>query len=258
MLGYIYTGSLTAVKRNFDLQTAFEIWRGADFLSLSLLQDEVTDQIEGMVNLKRAARVYAFALAPDVNSQRLARAASKHVIDDFGETWAGPHVGNLEFEAQMKLIREVRARLGPATVVRTAKQALSLRKRTELERAGWASHVRAMVDAIEEDLVKVLAKSLPEVVVSKDFVGLIDGVGFSTDALEWILSLVVQGLNDANAAGSYQALVGSVLLREEGILMDVSPRSVWSFLTFEPGLSADHRRSSRRRPVCSCRTPSAS
>lgn len=177
-----------------------------------------------MVNLKRAARVYAFALAPDVNSQPLARAAARYVVDDFGETWACPHIGNLNFDHQRRLVEDVRARLEPATLVRTAKQALSLRKRTELERAGWASHVRAMVDGLEDDLVRVLGKALGEVVVSEAFVGLIDGVGFSTDALEWILALVVKGLTDANAASSYQALVGSVLLREEGILMDVSDR----------------------------------
>ena len=58
---------------------------------------------------------------------------------------------------------------------------------------------------------------------------LIDGVGWSTDVVEWILEMVLKGLGEKNAPGVYQELVGSVLLREGGILMDV--RSSTSFPT---------------------------
>lgn len=214
ILGYIYSGTLEFSKRKYDLATAFEIWRGAAFLGLQSLQEEVEVHIEEMANLQRAGRIYNFALAPDVNSQRLARCVAPWVLDRFGDVWGGPHVGNLEYEAQKKLVRDVCGRIKPESVTGVAKMLLGLKKKLELEKAMWAAHVGAMLGAIEDELVLVLGRSLGQVVLSKGFVELVDGVGFSTDVLEWILELLVRGLREQTAPEAYQALVGSVLLRE--------------------------------------------
>lgn len=215
VLGYCYTGTLDFGNRTFDLTTAFEIWRAAAYLSLSFLQEEVETKIEQMLNLARAPRIYAFALASDVNSQRLARAASPLVVNQFAETWNAPHIGNLEYTAQRKLVAAVCETISPLTVASIGKGSFTLRKKLELDRASWAEHVRAMLDAIDDRIKTQLAKNLAEVVVSPGFVGLVDGQGFSTDVLEWLVSeLVVSSLTEAKAPDTYQCLVGLVLLRE--------------------------------------------
>ncbi|GAA5967666.1 hypothetical protein JCM21900_006735 [Sporobolomyces salmonicolor] len=221
VLGYIYTGTLDFSNRNFDLTTGFEIWRCAAFLSMSALQDEIESKVAAMLTPQRAPRIFSFSHAHDVNSQALAKLALPLVLDHFDEMWATPYIGNLEYDPQDQLVKQLRARIAPNTVARLARQTSSLRKRIELERAGWARNVEAMVDAVEEKLVAILAEGLPEIVVSPGFIDLIDGVGFSTDVLEWILTLVVKGLREEKAPTAYQAIVGSVLLREEGILADV-------------------------------------
>lgn len=228
VLGWIYSGTLDFSNRTFDLGTAFDIWRCAAYLSLVHLQHEVEIKIEGMLTLKRAGRIYSFSLAPDVNSLALQRAAGTIVVDHFGDIWNSPTVGNLEFHQQERLVSEVCAKINAACVTAVAKDSFTLRKRIELEKAGWASHVAAMLDAVDDRVRQVLGGNIGEVVLSPAFVDLIDGIGFSTDALAWLLELVVGGLSESNAASVYQALVGSVLLREEGILMDVpcSERSV--------------------------------
>ncbi|GAA6020885.1 hypothetical protein JCM10207_003176 [Rhodosporidiobolus poonsookiae] len=220
VLGYIYAGTLDFSARKFDLTTACEIWRCAAYLAMSSLQAEIETKIVGMLNLARAPRIFAFAHAADVGQPRLAKAALPLVLDRFEETWAGPCIGHLPYDVQKQLVRHICAAIKPDTVAKVARKVSSLRKRMDGDRSVWADHVRSMLEAIEEELVAVLAADLSATIASTGFVDLIDGVGFSTDVLEWILTLVVKGLVETKAAEAYQALVGSVLLREEGILAD--------------------------------------
>ena len=71
-----------------------------------------------------------------------------------------------------------------------------------------------MLDAIDERLKAQIGKSLTEVVASTGFVELVDGIGFSSDVLEFVLEMAVGSLTEAKAPEAYQSLVGSVLLRE--------------------------------------------
>ncbi|GAA5997719.1 uncharacterized protein JCM10292_006766 [Rhodotorula paludigena] len=221
ILGYIYSGTLDFSPRKFDLATTFEIWRGAAFLAMDGLQSDIEDRILDMLTPQRAARILDFAHSPDVSSERLIAAAAPLVAEHFHEAWcATPHVGNLPYEAQKALVRRVCDAVSPAKLAHVATRLSKARRRLEPERAPWAEHVRSMLDAVEETLVRVLGRDLPGVVASDGFVDLINGVGFSCDVLEWLLSLVVKGLTEASAPRAYQALVGTVLLREEGIFAD--------------------------------------
>ncbi|SCV67541.1 BQ2448_5152 [Microbotryum intermedium] len=220
ILGYVYSGTLHFSSRKFDLTTALEIWRGATFLGLDHLQEQAEVSIESMMTPSRAARIYRFALAPDVRSARLARDALQVITDHFGQVWDSAYIGTLDYPAQKALFHQVCSGITAETSTSVVKQALQLRKRIEANRHGWVHHIRAMLDAVEEHLIEVLSRDLAAVVTSVSFVDLIDGVGFSADALEHLLELVVRGLAESRACATYQALVGSVLLREEGILID--------------------------------------
>ncbi|TNY23441.1 hypothetical protein DMC30DRAFT_347309 [Rhodotorula diobovata] len=221
VLGYLYTGTLDFSPRKFDLATSFEIWRCAAFLSLATLQSAIEAKALAQLNLARAPRILAFAHAPDVSSVRLAAAATPLVVEQFDTAWtATPHVGHLAYDVQKELVRRVCDRVQPARVADAASRVARARRQLEPERAPWTEHVRGMLDGVEEALLGALAQSLPEVVASRGFVDLIEGVGFSTDVLEWLLTLVVKGLREAKAPRAYQALVGSVLLRESPLTAD--------------------------------------
>jgi len=224
VLGYMYSGTLDFSNRTFNLDTVFETWRCAAFLSMSTLQDELEGRIVAMVTPQRAPRIYQFAHSPDVNSNLVATTALPLVVDHFEETWATPYIGTLEFDPQMELVTKVRSLVTPITVAKFSRQTRKLRKKVEFEKAGWARNVESMLEAVEKKLVSVIANRLPEIVASPGFIDLVDGVGFSSDVLEWLLLQVFNKdeLQEKNAPMAYQALVGSVLLREEGIMIDVS------------------------------------
>ncbi|GAA5904309.1 uncharacterized protein JCM6883_006443 [Sporobolomyces salmoneus] len=222
VLGYMYTGTLDFSNRTFNLETVFETWRCAAFLSMSTLQDELEVKIVSMITPQRAPRIYQFAHASDVNSAVLARSTLPVIIDHFDEMWATPYIGTLDYDPQMELVTKLRSTITPLTVAKVSRQTRKLRKKLEIERAGWSRNVEAMLEAVERRLVTIIANQLPEIVVSPGFVDLVDGVGFSSDVLEWLLLQVFDKdeLREKNAPLAYQALVGSVLLREQGIMVD--------------------------------------
>ncbi|CDR48050.1 hypothetical protein NBRC10512_001222 [Rhodotorula toruloides] len=219
VLGYLYSGTLDFSTRSFDLSTAFELWRCAAFLGLSTLQDELEDWVCSTLTTQRAARVFAFAHAPDVGSNRLASAAMPHLVERLDPTWvATPHVGEVDYEAQKKLVRAACDNVKPDNAASLAVQVAACRRK--LAASSWAEHVRAMLEAVEAQLVAVMANNLDGVVRSASFGDLVDGVGFNSDVLEWLLGLLVKGLTESQAAQAYQVLVEKVLLREKGLRAD--------------------------------------
>lgn len=123
-------------------------------------------------------------------------------------------VGTLDSANRMHLVEAVTSNVSAQSVTEIAKQCFSIRKRLDVERAEWASNVKEMLEILEGEVSKALGKDLLSVVTSPAFVSLVDGVGFSTDVLEFILEMVLARLREDNAAQSYQALVGSLELRE--------------------------------------------
>jgi hypothetical protein len=151
--------------------------------------------------------------------------------------WATPYIGTLDYDPQMELVSKLRSMINPSSVAKISRQTRKLRKRIELERSAWARNVESMLEAIERKLVSIIANHLPETVASPGFIDLVDGVGFSSDVLEWLLLQVFdkEELQAKNAPLAYQSLVGSVLLREQGIMVDVSFHLVFLLLIVSLG-----------------------
>jgi hypothetical protein len=233
----MYTGTLDFSNRTFNLETVFETWRCAAFLSMSTLQDELELKIVSMLTPQRAPRIHQFAHSPDVNSTVLSKSTLPIVVDHFDEMWATPYIGTLDYDPQMELVSKLRSMINPSSVAKISRQTRKLRKRIELERSAWARNVESMLEAIERKLVSIIANHLPETVASPGFIDLVDGVGFSSDVLEWLLLQVFdkEELQAKNAPLAYQSLVGSVLLREQGIMVDVSFHLVFLLLIVSLG-----------------------
>ncbi|KAA1065265.1 hypothetical protein PGT21_008929 [Puccinia graminis f. sp. tritici] len=227
-LGYLYCGTLDFSNRNFDLSTAMQIWRSAQYLGLELLREEVEAKISDMCHnfkdsckscISRIGRVYAFSLALDVASKRLEKAAEPFVVQQFGTIW-NKAIGELHYEAQTHLVDMVCLSIDPNTVIGAIQGSKRLKDRLASERSDWADHLLSMLEPVDEQIGVVLQQKFPAVVTSKGFLDLLVGVGFSNDVLERALILMVQKLTDENAAETYQVLVGQVLLREDGLPMD--------------------------------------
>lgn len=231
-LGYLYTGTLSFSNRTFDLSTAMQIWRSAQYLGLDQLRDEAEVRIMRMCHnfkdvcsscVTRIGRVYCFSLAPDVESKRLQELTSKPTVEAFGEIWC-KDIGELDYERQTKLVELVCTGIDPNTTVDVIRNSKRLRERIGNERTQWADHLLSMLDPIDSRVATVLRKKFPAVVTSKAFQALLEGVGFSNDVLERLLTILTDNLAEDTAAETYQVLVGQVLLRDEGIPMDARAR----------------------------------
>lgn len=227
-LGYLYCGTLDFSNRTFDLSTAMQIWRSAQYLGLDLLREEVEAKISDMCHnfkdtckscISRIGRVYAFSLSPDVASKRLQKAAEPLVIQHFGLIW-NQAIGELHYEAQTHVVDLLCLTIDPNTVIDAVRGSKRLKERLANERSEWADHLLSMLEPVDQQIGVVLQQKFPAVVTSKGFLELFVGVGFSNDIVEKALMLVVDHLTDENAPETYQVLVGQVLLREEGLPMD--------------------------------------
>ncbi|PLW17541.1 hypothetical protein PCANC_08028 [Puccinia coronata f. sp. avenae] len=227
-LGYLYCGTLDFSNRNFDLSTATQIWRSAQYLGLELLREEVEAKISEMCHnfkdtckscISRIGRVYAFSLALDVASKRLEKAAEPFVVQHFGLIW-NKAIGELHYEAQTHVVDLVCLSIDPNTVIGAIQNSKRLKDRLANERSDWADHLLSMLEPVDEQIGVVLQQKFPAVVTAKGFLDLLVGVGFSNDVLEKALITMVQKLTDESAAETYQVLVGQVLLREDGLPMD--------------------------------------
>ncbi|GAA5982293.1 hypothetical protein JCM10908_004818 [Rhodotorula pacifica] len=217
VLGWMYGGSLQSLARKFDLETACEIWRCAAFLSADTLQRESEEQLVAMLSTTRAARILAFARAADVRSGRLASHAMDYLVAHFDSAWStSPHVGQLSYTDQTTLVSRVGECVTVHNVVSMSIRLATCKRALPHHSAPWVQHVRAMLDGVEERVVTTLQTDLAYVLRSTAFLHLIDGIGFNNDVLEWLLGLIIKGLDEANAPRAYQTLLSDVLRREVG------------------------------------------
>lgn len=227
VLGWMYGGSLQSIDRRFDLDTACSIWRCAAFLAADSLQQEVEEQLVAMMSSTRAARILAFARADDVRSEELAAKAMEYLVERFDSSWtASPHVGELSYADQSALVQCVGDRVTAGNLVATSVRLAACRRALPHYSTLWVEHVRAMLEGVEDSFVAVLKADLAHVVRTTAFLHLIDGVGFNNDVLEWLLSLVIRGLDEEGAPRAYQVLLTDVLYRE------VRPRPVSHSIPF--------------------------
>lgn len=219
VLGWMYGGSLQSIERRFDLDTACGIWRCAAFLAADSLQKEVEEQLVAMMSSTRAARILAFARAADVRSEELAAKAMEYLVEHFDSSWAASsHVGQLSYADQSALVQRVGDRVNVGNLVATLIRLGACRRALPPHSTPWVEHVCAMLEGVEDSFVAVLKADLAHVVRTNAFLHLIDGVGFNNDILEWLLSLVIRGLDEEGAPRAYQVLLNNVLYREGGIL----------------------------------------
>jgi hypothetical protein len=224
-LGWLYCGTLDFSTRTYDLSTAFAIWRCAAYLQIDLLQEQVEYAIEDMsaTNPARAARVYQWTLSPDVNCRALQVATRAAIVDNFGIAWR-KEVGMLSQAVQQDLVSSVCSTINSNSAIGSLRQLLAVRAALQASADPWAQHIMAMLEPIQLRLNQVVGAHVSEVVLSRDFVALLEGRSFSADTLDATLDLVVSTLSESAAARAYEAIVTNVLLREDGLQMDVRAR----------------------------------
>ncbi|UZJ52185.1 hypothetical protein CBS101457_001505 [Exobasidium rhododendri] len=231
-LGFIYTGTLFFSNRTFDLSTAFQLWRSASYLQIDTLSSLVSSLIiqdfcHGFTCsppcktcVKRVPRTLAFVSCPDVNDAHLQGLARNAVSgDDFGHYWS-KEVGNLDYAIRGALVSDLCSRIDarPGYAIYALRQLSMIGTRIDTERSHrWVDAVRWMCESVESHICVIMETKLPEVVQSREWNGLVDGVGFLNDILEKCLSIIVDGLTEKRAAKVYEVVVGQVLLREDGL-----------------------------------------
>jgi hypothetical protein len=235
-LGWIYAGHLDFSNRSFDLATAFQIYKSADYLGLDALTAEVEARLvhhfcHGLEwskchcrkCLSRIPRVWSFACEPTVGSLEIQRRARRFILTGWAECW-NREVGQASPENRDDLVSDVVNVLSPNNVIVAFRGIQRVRTRMEngirakgREAGPWVDALAGMVDAVEVRSREILATQFSTVCDSADLWDLLQGKGFSDDLLELVLQEIVdvagRPASYAQAPAIYQAIVSSILLK---------------------------------------------
>ncbi|EJD49957.1 hypothetical protein AURDEDRAFT_84583 [Auricularia subglabra TFB-10046 SS5] len=267
-LGYIYTGTLVFSHRTYDLDTAFAIMRSAAYLQLPQLHNEVEARIvEEMMHglclpyipfaqyeqltggkwaaagckcrqcARRAPRVLAFAMEPDVRNAVLENGARRTLSGLFGDGWCTPEFAALQPRVRSSLLSGLAKRTTPSNLFNLLAATQAAFKRLDKEQTdiakrrdgtkkvidpkeldeSWIATVREAIISARKVMDECLCAHAEEAFEMDDWLVLLegDGVGFNDkDRVEGVMASLVRGLTDKNAGHVYQTLVECVLLRQ--------------------------------------------
>lgn len=229
-LGFIYTGTLFFSNRTFDLSTAFQLWLSGSYLQIETLQSLISSLIAQdfchgfacsppcKTCTKRVPRTLSFVSRPDVNDLHLHSLAQSAITGEYFGTYWSKEVGNLDYAVRGSLVSELCAKIDrqPGFIVTTLRQLAIVGARIDVERStSWVESLRWMCEAVQGHISTVMSESFQDVVCSKEWRDLVDGVGFMNDVLETALTVFLDNIEERTAARNYEVLVGQVLLSEE-------------------------------------------
>ena len=263
-LGYLYTGTLVFSHRTYDLDTAFAILRSASFLALGTLHNEVeariVDEMMHGLNLayvpfttyetltggrwgvagckcrqcaRRAPRVLAFALEPEVRNALLENGARRALGTLFGEGWVTQEFAALPPKLRSSLLSGLAKRAkGNGTqnvfallhavgagLKRCDKEVADLGKKRVAVAAGkkstkaedlddaWVATVREALIHARASIDEALCGSPAEAFEADDWLVLLEGDGVAFDdreRVEGVMASLVRGLTPTNAGIVYQ------------------------------------------------------
>ena len=221
-LGYMYAGHLDFSNRKFDLSTAFAIYRAAMYLQLEALVQEIESRIvhdycHGLEVTKckcrkcplRAARVWRFAIEPDIGAIQIRNQARRYVVEAWGQTW-GREVGLAGQEEKDDLVKDVCDRIRPDTIVSTWRNIQAVRTRMEngsmakgREATAWVEPLSDMIESVESRAREVLINHFAAFADSAELWALVSGRGFDGEILVTIAQETVDAL--ATAKGCLEA-----------------------------------------------------
>ncbi|BEI95000.1 uncharacterized protein CcaverHIS019_0705810 [Cutaneotrichosporon cavernicola] len=210
-LGWMYAGHLDFSNRSYDLLTAFQIYRAAEYLQLDCLVEEIESRIvhdfcDGLDYnrchcrrcLSRVPRVWRFAGASDVGALELQRRARRFILRGWGETW-GREIGMAEKAERDDLVRDVLSSMTPSSVVGAFRAIANIRRRIDhfthtrgADTTGWVDSINDMVQPIQRRAREFLASSFPQVCESKELWDLFSGKGFADEVLDIFWREVVE------------------------------------------------------------------
>lgn len=237
-LGFIYTGTLIFSHRTYDLDTAFHILRSATYLSLQSLYDEiqariVQEMLHGLFHAflefseyeritagkwgtggcrcrqcaRRVPRVLEFALMDDVKNKHLERGARRALVGLFGEGWCTSEFAALAQPTRNSVLKGVGMRTTPPNVFALLFAAEHAIKKLAPVIDAWAEGVREMILTARKKIAEVLCDKSDECFAQREWLDIMesDGIRFEdSERVEWVMKVVVDGLNDGNAAIVYQ------------------------------------------------------
>lgn len=212
-------------RHSVSVVKALDIWQGAQYLSMDNLLAEIKAHItEACHSFKgchvlcrrQTASVFAFACRPEIMDKELQELTRPVVVRCFGDAWTAD-IGSLEYDIQKTLITDVCTATSAMSASAAFADLCKLKSQIAQETAMWADHIRSMLVPLEERIAYFVRTNLEDMLVSDSFTKLLIGVAFSGDILTALLSLIVASLTETSAPHIYQALVGKVLLREEGL-----------------------------------------
>ena len=221
IMTFIYTGQTLSLDKEQDLSTLLKVAEGADFLQMNGFYEIVLEIVcklcHGFICLCSSCKMHyvpVLKFAEKREVQWLQELAMWPLIEAFGDTWDA-YVAKLDTDQRDKICLGIIKRLERNEIISVMKGWQDANAKFGAANGDWAIQIRSMLDLIESGVKTVFQVKPLDVLQSKEFQELIDGIGFSQDLLEISLSVLVDTLTERWAPMIYQVLIGEYYLREE-------------------------------------------
>ncbi|KAG8859862.1 hypothetical protein FRB91_006288 [Serendipita sp. 411] len=246
-LGFMYSGTLSFSHRTFDLDTAFAIYRSAQYLLIVSMRLEVEayvveEMLHGLFHAyltlaeyekitagkwgvggcrcrqcqRRVPRVLEFSQAPDIGNKTLDRGAMRGLVGMFGEGWCTSEFAALSTKTRALVLNGLKKRTTPQNIFPLLFASEAALARLEGINDAWQDSIHDLVSRAQKTIDEVMCDQSDACFEQQEWLEIMDSDGTQfqdLDRVSWIMSSVLRGLSDTNAPRVYQTLVSSVLLR---------------------------------------------
>lgn len=246
-LGFMYAGTLNFSHRTFDLDTAFAIYRSAQYLIMATMRVEIEayiieEMLHGLFHAyltlaeyekitagkwgvggcrcrqcqRRVPRVLEFAQSPDIGNKTLDRGAMRGLVGMFGEGWCISEFAALSTKTRALVLNGLKKRTTPQNIFPLLFASEAALAKLDVINDSWRDSVLDLVTRAQKNIDEVLCDFSEKCFEQQEWLEIMDSDGTQfqdMDKVDWIMRSVGRGLKDTNAPTVYQTLVSSILLR---------------------------------------------
>ncbi|KAF8879775.1 hypothetical protein CPB84DRAFT_1965910, partial [Gymnopilus junonius] len=261
ILGYIYTGTTKFTLRDYDLPTAFAIYRGAEYVMLPYLQElilaEITvEKLHGLFHATLSQDDYEeigggtlstmvrsgcccrrcthlvpltlqFALENDIKNDILERGARRALIALFGEGWCTAEFAALPSDIRNSVLTGFQKMIVPSNAFPLLFAAESALLKLEASSEQWHASIMQLTISARESIDWVICNNVHNCFESVAWENIITHSDQDVKLvhLEWIIASVSRTATEKQALFAYQSLLYELNSHTQQGKLDVAIKS---------------------------------
>ncbi|GJE91835.1 BTB/POZ domain-containing protein [Phanerochaete sordida] len=240
VLGWIYSGTLDLSERSLNLETTLSLLRGAVYLGLDTMYDEVQayiveemmhglfaayapfDEYETLAGgawaaggctcrrcARRTPRILELVRKYEPKNEVLERGAQRALVAHFGEGWCSKDFADLPEATRRAALKGLAERTVPLNVFALLYASQAGMKQLGEVKGSWVTVCREMLLGAVDKIDQVLCAEAVECFRQQEWLEIVDTYVDNVEQdqkFEWIIDAIQRGMGDESAAVLYQIL----------------------------------------------------